>query len=66
MVLGRFFMVPGRFSWFFMVRGRFFMVPGCFKMVFHGSGLVLDGFSWFQVGFSCFSPNCTRPKCILA
>ena len=27
------FMVPGRFSWFFMVPGWFFMVPGWFFMV---------------------------------
>ena len=27
------FMVPGGFSWFFMVPGGFFMVPGWFFMV---------------------------------
>merc|ERR1712004_395308 len=55
-----FFVVPVRFSWFFMVPGWFFMVPGRFFMVpdhfswfqvgfhgFHGSRLVLHGFSWF-------------------
>ena len=50
---GRLFIVPGRFSWFFMVPGWFFMVPDrlfivCHGsrltfMVFHGSRLVFHG-----------------------
>ena len=31
------------------------MVLGCFFMVFHGSRLVFNGFSWFHVGFHGFS-----------
>ena len=37
MVPDQIFMVPGQFSWLFMVLGWFFLVPG--------------RFSWFQVGF---------------
>ena len=40
------FLVPGGFSWLFMVPGWFFMVPGWFSwffMVFHNSRLVFHG-----------------------
>ena len=40
-------MVPGRFSWLFMVPGWFFMVPGGFSWLF----MVPGWFTWFQVGF---------------
>ena len=40
---GWFFMVPGPFSWFFMVPGWFFMVPGRFSWFF----MVPGRFSWF-------------------
>merc|ERR1711952_559642 len=59
------FMVPGQFSWLFMVLGWFFLVPGrfsWFQVGFHGSRSVfmifdssrlvfhgLDWFSWFFV-----------------
>ena len=44
MVPGWYFMVPGRFSWVFMV-----------QVGFHG-------FSFFQVGFSCFFSKMYPPK----
>ena len=64
MDLGRFFMVPGRFLWLFMVPGGFFMVPGGLLFCLNGSRsfftdpgrffMVPGGFydfSWFQVNF---------------
>ena len=44
------FMVPGGFSWFFMVTGGFFMVSHCSRwvfMVFHGIRLVFHDSRWF-------------------
>ena len=53
-------MVPGQFSWFFMVSGWFFMVPGWFSWFFMVPGwffmvpswffMVLVGFSWLPEG----------------
>ena len=46
------FMVPGRFSWFFMVSGWFFMVPGGFSWFFMVPGgvfMVPGWFSWFFI-----------------
>ena len=66
------FMVPGRFSWFFMVPVWFFMVFQNSRLVFHGFSwflmvpgwffMVFHVFSWFQVGFSWFFSKMYPPK----
>ena len=58
-------LLPGRFSWFFMVPGWVVMVPGLFSWFFMVPGwffMVFHGFSWFQVGFSWFFSKMYPPK----
>ena len=71
-------MVPGGFSWFFMVPGQcpwlllvpglfswFFMVSGWFSIVtsgFHGFSWFHVGFSWFQAVFSWFLSKMYLPE----